>query len=125
MDEIPLQELARDERDAAGRVHVGGDESAPRLEARHDRSPGRDPVEVLQLEGDVQLAGDGEQVEDAVRGAAGRDDRRCGVLERLARDDRRGPDVVSDEAHRQPARLGRGLVLGGVERRNAVQARRG
>ena len=122
VDEIPLQELAGDERDAAGRVHVGGDESAPGLEARDDRSPGGDAVEVLQLEGDVQLAGDGEQVEDTVRGATGRDDRCRGVLERLARDDRRGPDIVSDEAHRKPARLGRGFVLRGVERRNAVQA---
>ena len=47
VDEPRLRELARDERDAAGLVHVGGDEAAAGLQARDDGRPlgdrGRSP----------------------------------------------------------------------------------
>ena len=79
-------------------------------------------LEVLELEGDLELAGDREQVEDAVRRAAGGRDRGGRVLERLARDDLRGADVLSHELHRESPRLLGRLVLRRVERRDPVEA---
>ena len=124
VDEPHFRELARDERDAAGLVHVGGDEAAARLQARDDGRPLGDPLEVLELEGDLELAGDREQVEDAVRRAAGGRDRGGRVLERLARDDLRGADVLPHEVHREPPHLLGRLVLRRVERRDPVEAAR-
>ena len=45
-----------------------------------------------------------------------------GVVERLARDDVRGTDVVAHEPHRQHAGLVGGLLLRRVQRRDPVQA---
>jgi hypothetical protein len=124
MDELPLGELARDEGDAAGLVHVGGHEATARLQARDDRRPRGDSVEVGEREREVELARDREQVEDAVRRAACRRDGGDRVLERLARDHLRRPDVAAQEIHGQsPSPLSR-VTLRGVERRNAVQPRR-
>ena len=66
----PLHELAGHERDAAGRVEVGGDEATARLElatigvrvAMASKSSSRS--------GMPELPGDRQQVEDAVRRAA-------------------------------------------------------
>ena len=98
-----LQQLARDERDAAGGVQVGRDEAAARLDVGDDRRPLGDAVEVVELERDAELARDREQVEDAVRRAAGGGDRGDRVLERVAREDLRRAHVVADELHRDAA----------------------
>jgi hypothetical protein len=63
-------------------------------------------------------------VEDAVRRAAGRDDRGGCVLERLARDDLRGPQVAAQEIHREPAGFLRGLALDGWRAGMPVEAGR-
>ena len=70
------------------------------------------------------LAGDREQVEHAVRRAAGAGDRGDRVLERVARQDLRRPDVVADELHHELARLARRLGLRRVRRRDAGEAAR-
>ena len=75
VEEAALDELAGDERDAARLVDVRGDEAATGLEAGDDGRARRDPVEVVDRERDAELVRDGEQVEDAVRGPAGRGDR--------------------------------------------------
>jgi hypothetical protein len=106
-------------------VHVGGDEAAAGLEAREHRRALRDGVEVVERVRDVELTRDREEVQDAVRRAAAGRDRRGRVVERFARDDLRGPDVVPHQPHRQDARLVRGLLLRRVQRRNPVQAGRG
>ena len=60
-----LEQLARDESDAAGAMEVGGDEASARLEIGDDRRARRDLVEVVELERQAELARDREQVEDA------------------------------------------------------------
>ena len=60
VDETCLHELSCDERDTAGFVHVGCDERPPG-EARDDRSPRGDSIEVVELERDPDLACDREQ----------------------------------------------------------------
>ena len=123
VDQALLGQLARDERDAAGAVDVRGDVPAARLEAREDRRTRRDLVEVLELVRDPELARDREQVEDAVRRAAGRRHRGGRVVERLAGDDRARAQVLAKQLHRELARLVGGLVLALLERGDPVQAR--
>ena len=101
VDEALLRQLARDERDAAGAVDVDGVEAAPRLHVGEHRRPRGDPVEVVDRERDPELARDREQVQDAVRRAAGGGDRGGRVLERLARDDLARPHVAADEVDRR------------------------
>ena len=124
VDELPLEELARDESDTARLVDVRRDEAPSGLQARHDRGPRGDAVEVVEGELDVELAGDRDQVKDAVRRAARGGDRRDRVLERIAGDHVRRPEVAAQKVHHEPAcRLGR-LVLARRERGDPVQARR-
>ena len=125
VDEAGADELARDEADAARLVQVGGDVAAARLQVGDDRRARRDRVEVVELERDAGLARDREQVQHAVRRAAGAGDRGDRVLERLAREDRRRPRVVADEVHRHPPGLDRGRRLVGVRRRDAARGRAG
>ena len=121
VQEVLLQKLARDERDATGFVHVGGYVVAARLEARYDRRAMRDPVEVVDRQLDADLVRDCEQVENAVGRARGRGDGCDRVLECLAGDDLRRADVVADELHNElPGLLGRFALLGN-ECGNAVQ----
>ena len=83
--EPSLQQLAGDERDTAGGVQVGGDESPARLDVGDDGRARRDAVELVDGQVDAELVGDREQVQDAVRRAAARGNRGCGVLQRVAR----------------------------------------
>ena len=122
--EVALAKLTGDQGHAAGVEHVRRDELAARLQAGHDRGAGGDLVELVDREGDVELAGDREQMQHAVGRAAARRHRRGRVLDRLAGDDVRGADVVAHELHRQPAALLGGVALAAVERRDAVQAGR-
>ena len=100
-----FSELARHERDAAGRVHVGGHEAAARLDVATTGVRAAIASKSSSVERDPELAGDREQVQDAVRRAAAGRDRRDGVVERLAREDLRRPQVVPHELHREHARL--------------------
>ena len=117
VDEVALLQLARDEADAAGLVHVGRDEAAARLEARDDRRARGDALEVVERELDAELARDRDQVQDAVRRAAGRGHAGGGVLERVARDQLRGAQVAPHDVHDEPAggdgRVGLALVRRG------------
>ena len=117
-------ELARDEADAAGLVHVGGDVAAARLQVGDDRGALGDLVEVLELERDPDLAGDREQVQDAVRRAAGAGDGGDRVLERVAREDLGRANVVADERHHELAGLAGRLGLRRVRRRDAREPAR-
>ena len=116
-------ELASDESDAARAVEVGGDETAARLQVGEHRRAGGDRVDVVEGEWEVQLPRDREQVEHAVRGAAGGGEGDDRVLECLPRDDRRRSRVVADQIEHKPSRLLRGRRLRGVERGNVVRAR--
>src|SRR5262249_56915554 len=60
MDEIALLQLARDEADAAGGVHVGRHEPPAGLEARDDRRARSDALEIVEAELDAELARDCE-----------------------------------------------------------------
>ena len=118
--EVAPGQLAGHQRNAARVEHVDGDEAAARLEVGDDRRPPGDRVEVVDRERDVQLARDRQQVQHAVGRAAARGDRRRGVLERLARDDLRGPHVVAHQPHDHLAALLGGVALAPVDRRDPV-----
>ena len=79
----PLEQLAHDQGDAAGLVHVGRGVAAARLHVGDDRRPVGDGAELVDVERDAELVGDRQQVEDAVGRAAGRGDAGDPVLERL------------------------------------------
>ena len=87
MDEAGVDELACDEGDPARLVEIGGDEAAAGLDVGDDRRALGDRVEVVDRELDAGLGGNREQMQDAVRRAAGRSDRGDRVLERVARQD--------------------------------------
>ena len=78
-----VEQLAHDHRHAADPVDVVHDVATERLDVGEVRRAVADPVEVVDRQVDLGLAGDGEQVQHRVRGAAERHDDGDGVLERL------------------------------------------
>ena len=83
-----------DDRHATDAVDVDHVVLAVRLGVGDVGDPGRDLVEVVEVELDLGLVGDGEQVQHGVgRAAEGHDDG-DGVLERLLGHDLAGPDVL-------------------------------
>ena len=98
---------------AAGVVEIGGDVLAAGSEVRDDGRRGGESVEVVQRQLDPGFVRDCEQVEHAVRRAAGARDSDDGVLERFAGDERRGPHVAGDHVENQrPGCFGR-VTFGG------------
>ena len=85
MQDARLGEPLGDHADAARLVEVGGDEVPTRLQVGEQRRALGDPLEVVELELDACLAGDGEQVQHAVGRAARRADAGDRVLQRIAR----------------------------------------
>ena len=85
VEQALLEQLAHDERDAAGVVHLRRREPAARLHVGDDRRPVRDDPELVDVEGDPELVGDRQEMQHAVGRAAGRGDRRDAVLERRLR----------------------------------------
>ena len=85
MEDPGLVEPLGEHADAAGLVEVGGDEAPAGLQVGEQRGLLGDPLEVVDVELDARLAGDGEQVEDAV-GRAPRHGADVGdrVLDRVA-----------------------------------------
>src|SRR3989304_5677539 len=75
----------------------------PPREGGHDRRPVGNRPELVELERDPELVGDGEEVEDAVRGAACRGDRGDRVVDRGAGHDVARPGVVAGGGHGPPA----------------------
>ena len=120
-----LEQLAHDERDAARLVHVERRVAAARAHVADERRAVGDGPELVDVERDAELVGDRQQVEDAVGRAAGRGDRCDAVLERLAGDDVRRPDVAADEVHDELAGPVGRCVLGRILGRDAVEAGRG
>ena len=124
VQEASLPQLAYDEPDPAGAVHVVGVPAPPRLHVGDDRRGRRDPLEVVDRELDPEVAGDGDEVEDAVRRAARRGHGGGRVLERLPRHDGARPHVVAHELHGELADLVRRLLLVAVHGRDPVGADR-
>ena len=109
-----LEQLAHDQRDAAGLVHVERGVAAARPHVGDERGPVGDRAELVDVERDAELVGDRQQVQDAVGRAAGRGHAGDPVLERRAGHDRRRPDVAADEVHDQLAgSVGRRASLAG------------
>jgi hypothetical protein len=98
-------------------VQVGRHEAPAGLEVAQQRRGRRDAVEVVDRELHAGLARDGEQVQDAVRGAAARGDRGDRVLEALAGDEVARRQAAGEHVHDELAGpvggLGLGRVLGG------------
>ena len=67
-------------------MQVDGDEPAARLDVRDDRRARGDAVELVDRQVDPELVRDREQVQHAVRRAAGRRDRGDRILDRVTRD---------------------------------------
>jgi len=125
MQQVPLEQLAHHERHSACVVQLGGSIAATRPQVGDERRARRDGVEVVDVQIDPELVGDGQQVQHAVGGAAGGGDRGDAVLEGRAVDDVRGPHITPHQIHDQLAAAPRGSVLGGVLGGDAVEAGRG
>ena len=98
VDELVLEEVLEDGRDAANLVHVLHDVLARRLEVGDERYPVAHGLEVVDAELDAARVRDGDQVQDGVGRAAEDHGEDHGVLERGARHDVARPDVVLEEA---------------------------
>ncbi len=123
-EEARLGESAREETRAAGARQVGRGEAAARLQIGEERGPPRNRVEVVERERNARLVRDREEMEDGVRGAARRDDRRDRVLEGFARQDPARGEAFGEKADHERARLARDGVLPRVRRRHVVRAHR-
>ena len=102
-----LEQALGDHGDAARVVQVPRHVAAARLEVAQQRRLRGDAVEVVDVELHAGLAGDGEQVQHAVRRAAAHGDRRDGVLQRLAGDDVARALAAGEDVHDQPPGLAR------------------
>ena len=90
-----VEEVLEHDRHAADAVEVAHVELAARLHVGDVRHPRRDAVEVVEVQFDPGLVGDGQQVQHGVRRTADRRRQGDGVLERLLGHDqaRRDPEL--------------------------------
>src|SRR3954447_20069338 len=100
-----LLQALDDDGDAAGLVQVGGDVAAAGLEVAQHRGGRADAVEVVDVEVDPRLAGDRQQVQDAVGGAAGGGARGDRVLEPRLGDDLARALAAREHVHYELAGL--------------------
>ena len=91
-------------------VVLGGVGSAGGEVADEGRALG-DAIEVGHFQGDVELAGDGDEVENGVGGATGSADGGDGVFDGFAGEDLAGCDAFADEVHDEAAGFAGGLVF--------------
>ena len=99
-------------------------EPPARLEVAQQRRAPADAVDVVDVKLDPDLASHREQVQHRVCRAAARGHRGDGVVERAAREDARGPEVVLQHGRHQPAgHLGSALLVR-VHRGYGVEAER-
>src|SRR5207244_319671 len=102
-----VEQLLHHHRQPAHAVEVAHVEAAVGLHVGDVGDPAPNPVEVVQLELDPRLVGDGEQVEDSVGGAAHGVGDGDGVLEGLLGHDLAGANAGFEEAdHGPPALVG-------------------
>ena len=106
-----LEELAHDETDPAGLVDVGGAVAAARAQVADERRARGHLVELVDIEGMLELGRDRQEVQDAVGRAAGRGDAGDRVVERGAGDEAAGPDIAPHEVHDELTAAPRRLVL--------------
>ena len=104
--------------DATGLVEVDGDVAPAGLEIAQQRRALADAVEVVDRELDAGLAGDREQVQDAVRRAPARGHGGDRVLERLAGDDVARARPAAQHVDDEPTGLEGDLALRAVLRGN-------
>ena len=105
--------IRHDHRDAADAVEVDHVVLAVGLGVGEVRHPGGDLVEVVELQLDLGLVGDGQQVEHGVGGAAEGHDHGDGVLERRLGQDVAGPDVLAQQVRAPRCRRRRRSRRGG------------
>ena len=111
VEEAGVEEALGEEAAAACVLVVLGDVLAAGGEVADEGRVLGDAVEVVHGEGDVDLAGDGDEVEDGVGAAAGGADGGDGVLDGLAGEDFAGAYVVRAEVHDDAAGFAGGFVL--------------
>ncbi len=104
---------------AAGGLVVAGDVLAAGGEVADEGGALGDAVEVEDVERDGELAGDGDEVQDGVGGAARRADGGDGVFERLAGEDLARGEAGAGEVHDHAAGGAAGFVLVRVHRGDA------
>ena len=115
-----VEQCPHDDRHAADLVDVGHHVAAERLEVAQVRDPVADAVEVVERQLHLGLAGDGEQVQHGVGGAAEGHGHGDGVLERLL-----GHDVAGGDAQAQQVDHGLAGLAGEVVAAAVGRGRRG
>ncbi len=118
MQQAQLQQPVRDKLNAAGIEEVGSHVAATRLHVSDERGAGADPVEVIDIELNAGLTGDGEEVKHRVGRAARSGDGGNSVLERLLGDDVARADVSPEDFNYLLADFVRDIVLLRVHRRD-------
>ncbi len=94
-----VEECAHDDRHAADLIDVRHHVAAEGLQVAQVRDLVADPVEVLEVELDLGLAGDGQQVQDGVGGTTEGHGDGDGVLERLLGHDVPGGDAEAEQVN--------------------------
>ena len=111
-------ELLEQRLHAARVMEVLDQELAGRPQVRKDRRAARDLVEAIEGQRHAYPAGEGEQVDDGIRGAADRLQHGDRVVERIGGEDLRGPQVLVRQLDGTPACRLCGAVPRRIDRRD-------
>ena len=125
VQEALVGQHGHDHGDAADAVDVQHVVRAVGLGVGQVGHPGRHLVEVLELQVDLGLGGDGQQVQHGVGGAAEGHDHGDGVLERPLGDDVAGPDALAEQVEHGHAGGVGVVVAAAVDRRGGRRAGQG
>ena len=117
-----VEQVLHHDGHAADAVEIGHVELAARLHVGDVGHAGRDAVEVVEVEGDPGLVGDGQQVEHGVGRAAERVGDRDGVLERRLRHDVPRGDAEAEQLDHRLAGAHRVVVAPAIDRRRGRRA---
>src|SRR5436305_13120892 len=116
MEEPRVLQPLDHERYPARLVEIRGHVATAGFQVAEQRSALADPVEIVDLQLDPDLAGHGQKMKYAIGGSAAARDRRDRVLKALTRDDVAWPLPACEHVDDQPARLGGHFGLLGVDR---------
>ena len=77
-----LEHALGDQRRAARGEEIGGDEAPAGFQVRENRRAGTDAVEIVDGKRNSRFVGDGQQVQNGIRRAAGSGDAGDGIFDR-------------------------------------------
>src|ERR1700719_1041911 len=124
MKVLSVQQAANEKADTAGAMHIGSNETSGRFEIREKRRALAYGLEIVDLQIDVGLAGNSQQMQNGIGGAAGGGHGSDGVIEGVTRENLPRTNFLLQYIQNHLSAVESDLIFLRIHRGNAVEAHR-